>query len=160
MTLRQNQSHSFFVFALDIHQDGLLGAYIDINNIENILNTNCEFIYQWDFCFYCNRNISKIIEYNIMNIDYYVIHLERGNDRLINIENMRKKLKENIEIFNAIDGNLLEPSIIIQKLFENNDFNYRKGIIGCALSHLELWNNLVNDSNYDFSLFRHEVQGG
>lgn len=64
---------------------------------------------------------------------------------------MASKLSEqnitNYEFFKAVDGNLLEPSPNIKNLFKNNDFNYRKGIIGCALSHYELWNNLINDNN-------------
>ena len=35
-------------------------------------------------------------------------------------------------------------------LFERNDFNYKKGVIGCALSHICLWNKLINDTENDF----------
>ena len=31
-----------------------------------------------------------------------------------------------------------------------NDFNYKKGVMGCALSHIHLWNNLINDKDNDF----------
>jgi GR25 family glycosyltransferase involved in LPS biosynthesis len=66
------------------------------------------------------------------------------------INKLSEKMVNNYEFFEAVDGNLLEPSLNIKNLFKNNDFNYRKGIIGCALSHYELWNNLINDDKYSY----------
>ena len=89
----------------------------------------------------------------ILNNDYIIkiINLERRSDRK-NL--MASKLSEqnitNYEFFKAVDGNLLEPSSHIQNLFKNNDFNYRKGIIGCALSHYTNWNNLINDNKNSY----------
>jgi FkbM family methyltransferase len=89
----------------------------------------------------------------ILNNDYIIkiINLEKRSDRK-NL--MASKLSEqnitNYEFFKAVDGNLLEPSSHIQNLFKNNDFNYRKGIIGCALSHYTNWNNLINDSKNSY----------
>ena len=34
--------------------------------------------------------------------------------------------------------------------FEKNEFNYRKGVIGCALSHYNLWKMLLNDFNNNY----------
>ena len=80
-----------------------------------------------------------------------IVNLKRRSDRK---NSMIQKLNEtginNYKFFEAIDGNSLEPSIFIKNLFKSNDFNYRRGIIGCALSHILLWNKLVNDDNYDF----------
>jgi GR25 family glycosyltransferase involved in LPS biosynthesis len=37
----------------------------------------------------------------------------------------------------------------IKQTFRNNDFNYRQGYIGCALSHIELWKELSkSDEDY------------
>lgn len=97
------------------------------------------------------NDIINIHEEN--NIDYTIkiVNLNRRSDRKTN---MLKKLYEhnitNYEFFEAVDGNLLEPSMFIKKLFKNNDFNYRKGVIGCALSHYKLWQQLSNDEKYSY----------
>ena len=49
----------------------------------------------------------------------------------------------------AVDGKTLQPSEQIKLLFEGNDFQYRKAIIGCALSHVNLWQSLVRDEPDD-----------
>jgi len=89
----------------------------------------------------------------ILNNDYIIkiINLERRSDRKTDMINkLSEKMVNNYEFFEAVDGNVLEPSVFIKNLFKNNDFNYRKGVIGCALSHYELWNNLINDDKYSY----------
>jgi len=51
------------------------------------------------------------------------------------------------DFMNAVDGNELIPTEHLYTLFKDNDFNYRKGVIGCALSHMTLWKQLVRDSD-------------
>ena len=94
-----------------------------------------------------NTNMLYNYETNFVKI----VNLERRSDRL---EDMKVKLHNidihNYEVIKAVDGSTLEPSMYLKKLFENNDFNYRKGVIGCALSHLNLWKQLVIDEKNDF----------
>jgi len=89
--------------------------------------------------------------YETISYTTKIINLKRREDRK-NL--MASKLSEqnitNYEFFEAVDGKLLEPSQHIKNLFKNNDFNYRKGVIGCALSHYELWNNLINDNENSY----------
>jgi GR25 family glycosyltransferase involved in LPS biosynthesis len=54
------------------------------------------------------------------------------------------------DFFEAVDGRVLTPSSKLFDLFERNDFNYKKGVIGCALSHIYLWDELINDTSCDF----------
>jgi GR25 family glycosyltransferase involved in LPS biosynthesis len=80
---------------------------------------------------------------------------------IVNLIN-RKDRKENIielldnnniksyKFFEAIDGKNIPLTIEIKKLFEGNDFSNRKGFIGCALSHYNIWINLLNDENNDY----------
>jgi GR25 family glycosyltransferase involved in LPS biosynthesis len=109
-------------------------------------------------CSWQNRfNIwEKILNFQTINYNYdnnfiKVINLERRKDRLESIINKLKCVNiEKYEIIEAVDGNKLQPNLFIKELFEGNDFNYRKGVIGCALSHYKLWNNLINDINNNF----------
>ena len=85
-----------------------------------------------------------------------IINLKKRTDRKQNVKTQLDKLGiYNYEFFEAINGYEIEESekiIEIQELFRNNDFSYKKGVIGCALSHIELWKKLVNDNNNDYYL--------
>lgn len=86
-----------------------------------------------------------------------VINLKRRPDRKENI----KKIFENIPIdfYSAIDGKSLEATEEIYKLFAGNDFGWRKGVIGCALSHYNLWKELIMDKKYNYyCIFEDDIQ--
>ena len=89
---------------------------------------------------------------NKSNWQIICVNLEKRIDRKNKIiELFNQNNITNYKFYNAIDGKSLEPSIEIYNLFKNNDFNYRKNVIGCALSHYNLWTELVkSDSNYYF----------
>ena len=73
-----------------------------------------------------------------------VVNLERRKDRK---EKMADVLKDiSYELVKAVDGNTLTITPEIMNLFMGNDFDNRKGVIGCALSHYYLWKQLVQDS--------------
>ena len=95
---------------------------------------------------FINTNHTNILDYTTK-----IINLKRREDRK---KSMASKLSEqNItkyDFFEAVDGKLLEPSPNIKNLVKNNDFNYRKGVIGCALSHYTIWNNLINDNKNSY----------
>lgn len=44
--------------------------------------------------------------------------------------------------FPAVDGRDLRLNEAIRHMFRGNDFGFRRGIVGCALSHLEMWKQL------------------
>ncbi|MEO6749278.1 MAG: glycosyltransferase [Casimicrobiaceae bacterium] len=77
-----------------------------------------------------------------------VINLARRPDRLQGFnrrlaEATDKSFAARVERFAAVDGHDLELLPEIRHLFRGNDFRYRRGVIGCALSHLALWNELA-----------------
>ena len=78
-----------------------------------------------------------------------IINLERRQDRRTNTI---KQLSDagfepnDYEFVKATDGSTLEPTQELKELFQGNDFGSRKGVIGCALSHYRLWQQLVNNS--------------
>jgi glycosyl transferase family 25 len=79
----------------------------------------------------------------------HVINLPHRLDRREFMESRLKKLNLNFKFFDAIYGKELTDIPKIKKMFKGNDFNYRRGVIGCTLTHLELWKQLVN-SNLDY----------
>lgn len=77
----------------------------------------------------------------------FIINLERRNDRMKKIKDILSKYPFlEIKRFNAIDGNNLIMNEEIQRQFKGNNHNFRRGIIGCALSHLTLWENIVKNN--------------
>lgn len=117
--------------------------YLNFDEIKN--NYLIKWINNKEILNNSNKFHSKII----------VINLEKRNDRW---ENFQKKATKiglyNYTKLNAFDGygNYDDQTIkLIKLLFRNNKFSYRKGIIGCALSHLKIWINLAN-SNENYCL--------
>jgi len=98
-----------------------------------------------------------------------IINLERRLDRKAATI---KKLSDvginetQYEFIKAVDGIALEPTIELKRVFDGNDFQNRKGFIGCALSHYDLWKRLLADEKNeyyvimedDFSLCSHFKQ--
>jgi GR25 family glycosyltransferase involved in LPS biosynthesis len=80
-----------------------------------------------------------------------VVNLKRRPDRKSQIINQLNIANiKNYDMIEAIDGIELKNSRELQDLFKDNNFNNRNGVIGCALSHLKLWNQLINDENNNY----------
>jgi GR25 family glycosyltransferase involved in LPS biosynthesis len=84
-----------------------------------------------------------------------VLNLERRPDRKLEMTTLLDGagtggLKDSYSIFNAVDGNQLEPTLELKLLFDGNDFGNRRGVIGCALSHLKMWRELLADKNNNY----------
>ena len=80
-----------------------------------------------------------------------IINLKRRPDRKENvIEKMKNAGISNYQFVEAVDGNELIPTTNIRNLFRGNDFGNRKGVIGCALTHYNLWIELINNPNADY----------
>jgi GR25 family glycosyltransferase involved in LPS biosynthesis/glycosyltransferase involved in cell wall biosynthesis len=81
----------------------------------------------------------------------FVVNLKRRTDRK---EEMEKTFDAagftEYEFIEAIDGSSLEPTEEITRLFIGNDFGSRKGVIGCALTHYNLWKKVSADNEHPF----------
>ena len=99
------------------------------------------------------ENIEDNIEDNTTYPSYpiHIINLKKREDRRQQIESKMKRAGINsYNFFEAVNGKELEPTPELFSLFERNDFYNKKGVIGCALSHIHLWNKLINDKENDF----------
>jgi GR25 family glycosyltransferase involved in LPS biosynthesis len=87
----------------------------------------------------------------LVNNNIKIINLEKRIDRKLNmIHQLEKNNIINYEFMNAVDGSTIIPTLEMKELFKDNDFGYRRGVIGCALSHLNIWKDLVNDKSNDY----------
>ena len=88
---------------------------------------------------------------NTNKIDYYVIHLKRNPERIDNILKNEEKLKNKINIYNAIDGRLIKNINDLKEYDKNLINNFPTaliGEIGCYLSHLLIIKQIENNDNY------------
>ena len=82
-----------------------------------------------------------------------VVNLKRRPDRKENVEKIFASHdipKEDYEFVDATDGIALEVTDEMMDIFEGNDFGNRKGVIGCAMSHINLWKQLLEDKQNDY----------
>ena len=76
----------------------------------------------------------------------YIINLERRKDRLDRFNTTHPTIKDRVYKWKATDGRALTLTKELVYLFRQNDFGWKKSVMGCALSHLGLWEKLANDS--------------
>jgi hypothetical protein len=82
----------------------------------------------------------------IRDLDIVYVNLDRRSDRLKTFKNTMINISTPMYRFSAIDGYTLSTPLYPQlyHLFDKNDYNYRCGIVGCALSHISILINFVN----------------
>ena len=57
-----------------------------------------------------------------------------------------------------MDGSKLKYNYQLGKIFEGNDYNWRRGMIGCALSHIQLFINLLDSDFNAFLILEDDIQ--
>lgn len=96
--------------------------------------------------FYVHRGNYKEFEPFAQGIDEaYLINLTRRKDRLEKFKAHHADIKDKTYVLPAIDGRTLTLTPQLVECFRDNDFKWKKAIMGCALSHLTLWEKLAND---------------
>jgi GR25 family glycosyltransferase involved in LPS biosynthesis len=92
-----------------------------------------------------------------LNIKTYIINLDRRTDRWEKIQKENSIKFLNYTRFSAIDGSQLVPTEQLQRIFDGNDYNMRQGIVGCALSHIKLYIELINSPYDAFCIFEDDI---
>ena len=75
----------------------------------------------------------------------FVINLDRRQDRMEKLYTHNPELKDRVIRLSAFEGKQIQMSPAIARLFKPNDFFWKKPILGCALSHLQLWSDLAHE---------------
>jgi GR25 family glycosyltransferase involved in LPS biosynthesis len=96
-----------------------------------------------------NKNITNLPE-------IHAINLERRQDRKYKM--MTSASGVPLTFFKAIDGRKLTMTPEIEQLFKGNDFAFRKGVIGAALSHYTLWKQFVNSDKQEILIIEDDVE--
>ncbi len=78
-----------------------------------------------------------------------LINLKRRPDRLARFAKTHaQETIDNIKIVDAVDGRELKMTPHIKRLFEGGMFGWKKGVIGCNLSHLKIWYGLAHSNQF------------
>jgi len=90
----------------------------------------------------CNKDSNHAIK---------IVNLERRPDRKMKTtEILEQNGISSYEFIAAVDGKTLISTKYIADLFQGNDFGNRRGVIGCALSHYQLWQQLLVDETNSY----------
>jgi FkbM family methyltransferase len=96
-----------------------------------------------------NANATEHVNGNTNN-KIKVVNLLRRTDRRDGaVKNFKNANITNYEFIEAVDGKALTTSSELISLFKGNDFGNRRGVIGCALTHYNLWKKLL-ESDFEF----------
>lgn len=97
-------------------------------------------------CLYVHRGAFLINKPFLQEIDEaFVINLDRRKDRMEKLFTHNPELKDRVIRLSAFEGKQIQMSPAIARLFKPHDFFWKKPILGCALSHLQLWWQLVHE---------------
>lgn len=88
--------------------------------------------------------------------EMWCINLERRKDRKEKMESANIGLP--INFYKAVDGKDLKLTDELDNLFRNNNHGYRKAVIGCALSHINLWKQLLESDQESYLIIEDDVE--
>jgi len=91
-----------------------------------------------------------------MTFKHVYINLDKRTDRNEEFTFEKQKTRHDITRISAVSGKDLVMTPQHFNIFEGNDYNYRSGIVGCALSHLKLWVDFVNNKYNESHLVIYE----
>ena len=97
-------------------------------------------------CIYVHRGNFKTHIPFLEGIDEcFIINLDRRADRRTAFLEAHPDLKGHARRIPAYDGRKLTLTPSLTRLFKTNDFFWKKAVMGCALSHLKVWNMLISE---------------
>tara|TARA_Y100000590_G_scaffold465990_1_gene639915 strand:+ start:2205 stop:2936 length:732 start_codon:yes stop_codon:yes gene_type:complete len=106
----------------------------------------------------CIKSVNQRFTNTQKNIDkIYVINLKKNKDRLDIFMERAKEANVIVERFDAVNGKeLSENDPYIQKYFVK-DINLNPGQIGCALSHIKIWEDAIKNNYKNIIVFEDDA---
>jgi len=93
------------------------------------------------------------------SIKTFVVNLDRRPDRWEKFIKNNKELDFlNYKRFSGIDGEKMKSTPQLQQIFENNDYNMRKGMVGCFMSHIVLYTQLINSNDEIYLILEDDLE--
>jgi GR25 family glycosyltransferase involved in LPS biosynthesis len=95
-----------------------------------------------------------------IKIKTFVVNLDRRPDRWETFLAKNQKTLDFLEFkrYSAVDGLKLTTNKFLHRIFEGNDYNMRTGIVGCALTHIKLYIDLVYSEDDIYIIFEDDIE--
>lgn len=129
---------SILAHRMKLHRYPLYKLYCDISLRQTFMKKACFYVHRGNFTVH-TPFLPKID-------DVWVINLDRRADRLESFYKANPGFDVRSLRLPAFDGRSLQLTPRLARLFAPHDFNWKKSVMGCALSHLALWTQLMNDN--------------
>lgn len=125
-------------------------AYVHVDTIEKAVDfLKTTHTRQWVSLFMQPIMIPQESKLPRMITQAHLINLARRPDRLERFNKTHPDLSGNIQRFDAVDGRATILTDEMRHLFRNNRFGWKKGVVGCTLSHYRIWQKLAADPSPD-----------
>jgi GR25 family glycosyltransferase involved in LPS biosynthesis len=141
-TVCMGHRHDQSILSILTDRRGLPRALLDDHYCDRSMRATL----QHGVSFYVHRGTYRDFVPFVDKIDEaYVINLERRDDRKKRFIASHTNISERVYLWKAVDGRSLSLRPEITHLFRQNDFSWKKSVMGCALSHYSLWQKLATD---------------
>lgn len=88
----------------------------------------------------------------------FIVNLDRRPDRMERLLSSPTFPNFKYIRFPAIDGKKLQPTEQLQRLCDGNDYNMQEGMIGCMLSHIVLYTEILRLPQSIFCILEDDVE--
>ena len=105
------------------------------------------------------KPLSENKQFGPTKFEIKVVNLERRPDRKEQtISKFKEQCISDYKFIPAVDGQKMDVGVDIIELFKENDYGSRKGFVGCALSHYNLWKKLFESTDEYYFIMEDDVR--
>jgi GR25 family glycosyltransferase involved in LPS biosynthesis len=132
-----------------IYDDSAINAYI-LNNEKQFFNKE-------------NKTVTeeKVVDDKkiVFKLETFVVNLDRRPDRWEKFLKNSEELKFlNVQRFSAVDGLQVKSTTQLQRIFNNNDYDMKRGMVGCLMSHIKKYIDLINSNSDVYCLLEDDIE--
>jgi alpha(1,3/1,4) fucosyltransferase len=88
----------------------------------------------------------------------FVVNLDSRPDRWNSLMVAEPVLEQMVTRISAVHGKTLKLTRDIYKRYKNNPFKWKKAIIGCYMSHIKIWKQIVEEAGDYFLVLEDDVR--
>jgi GR25 family glycosyltransferase involved in LPS biosynthesis len=77
----------------------------------------------------------------------FIVNLDTRQDRWQSLMKVEPYFENNSIRIAAVNGKTLKLDMSIYNIFKNNRFSWKKSVMGCFLSHIDIWTRIINEGN-------------
>ena len=95
----------------------------------------------------------------VLKLETFVLNLDRRPDRWQKFLDNSPELKFlNIKRFSAVDGLKIKSTTQLQRIFNNNDYDMKLGMVGCLMSHVKKYIELINSDSDVYCMLEDDIE--